>query len=225
MGISKRDKRFLMLGLSAVFIFILAQYVCIPFYNSEMEIREKIQLLELTNEKYTKILEKREDVVSKLNQLKRKESKTSNQLLLKGETTSLAAAEMQKMLEKLSSSSDIELKRVRVRDTKEIGDFLSIPVELRFTTDLKKMTDFLSKIKNSNKLITISRFKVSVKNRRDPKLLIVTMWANGFMEQPTETLLIHPLTLRRHIYHEYFESTLHNDYGAYSLWHNRKCFF
>jgi Tfp pilus assembly protein PilO len=174
-----------MLGLSAVFIFILAQYVCIPFYNSEMEIREKIQLLELTNEKYNKILEKRNDVVSKLNQLKRKESKTSNQLLLKGETTSLAAAEMQKMLEKLSSSSDIELKRVKVKESKEIGDFLTIPVELRFTTDLKKMTDFLNKIKNSNKLITISRFRIRVRRRRDPKLLIVTMWANGFMEQPT----------------------------------------
>lgn len=185
MGISKRDKRFLMLGLSAVFLFILVQYVCIPFYNSEMQIRETIQSLEQTHEKYRKILIKRDQVVSRLNQLKQEESKTSNKLLLKGTTTSLAAAEMQKMLEKLSNSSDIELKRVKVQEAKEIGNFLSIPVELRFTTDLQKMTDFLSKIKDSNKLITISRFRIRVKRRRDPKLLIVTMWANGFMEQPT----------------------------------------
>lgn len=185
MNLSKRDKRFLRLGLSAVLVFVFVQYVFIPFYNSEMEIREKIQSLELTHEKYRKILLKREDVVNKLNQLKQEENKISNQWLLKGTTASLAAAEMQKMLEKLSKDSDIELKRVKVRESKETGDFLSIPVELRFTTDLKKMTDFLSKIKKSNKLITISRFRIRVKRRRDPKLLIVTMWANGFMDLPT----------------------------------------
>lgn len=185
MGMSKRDKRFLMLGLSAVFIFILVQYVCIPFYHSEMEIREKIQSLELTHETYRKILIKRDDVAHKLNQLKQEESKISDQLLLKGTTPSLAAAEMQRMLEKLSHSSDIELKRVKVQEAKETEDLLSIPVELRFTTDLKKMTDFLSKIKNSNKLITIKRVRIRVRRQRDPKLLIVTMWANGFMKQPT----------------------------------------
>jgi len=150
-----------------------------------MEIRERIQLMELNNEKYQKILRKRDEIENKLNRLRRKDNELDSKLL-KGNTPSLAAAEMQKMLEKLSKASDLELKSVKVKKPEEIGDFLSIPIEVRFTTDLKKTTKFLKGIEKHNKLITISRLRIYVKRRRKPKLLIITMMVRGFMEEAVE---------------------------------------
>ena len=182
MVISKRDKKFLRLGVLAVIIFVVVQYVFIPFYNREMEIREKIQLMELTNEKYTKIVSQRNKIENKLTQLKREKNRLDSKLL-EANTTSLAAAKLQKTLEKISHASDLELKSVKVRTPEEIEDFISIPIELRFTTDLKRTTKFLKGIEKHNKLITISRLRVSVKRRRKPKLLIVTMVVRGYMEE------------------------------------------
>ena len=185
MAISKRDKNFIKLGITAVITFVLALYVLIPFYKSEMEIREKIQLMELTNEKYMKILNQRDKVEKKLNRLIREKSSIGNKLL-EGNTTSLAAAKMQKILEKISRASEVELKSVKVRDPEEIEDFISIPVELRFITDLKKTTKFLKGIEQNKKLMIISKFRISARRRRDPKLLTVTLLVKGFMENAEE---------------------------------------
>ena len=59
MRISKRDKRFLQLGLLAVLLFIFSRYLLIPFYQQEMALREKIERMELTYEQYNKILLKK----------------------------------------------------------------------------------------------------------------------------------------------------------------------
>ena len=182
MAISKRDKNFIRLGIIAVITFALLHYVLIPFYNSEMEVREKIQQMELTHEKYMKILNQRDEVERKLNQLIQEKSRVGNQLL-KGNTTSLAAAKLQKILEKISKVSDVELKSVKVRSPEEIEEFVSIPIQLRFITDLKKITRLLREIEENNKLMIISKFRINVKRRRAPKLLIVNMVVRGFMKE------------------------------------------
>jgi len=182
LAISKRDKRFLRLGVLAIIIFVVIQYVFIPFYHREIAIRERIKLLELTKEKYQKIISKRDEIEEKINQLRLKENRLDNKLL-KGNTPSLAAAEMQKMLEKLSNTSDLELKRVKVQKPEKVGEFLSIPIEVRLTTDLKKTMKFLKGIEKSNKLMVISKLRIYAKRRRDPKLLIVRLVVKGFMEE------------------------------------------
>ena len=181
MAISKRDKNFIKLGITAIIIFAVVRYVLIPFYNSEMGIREKINKMELTYEKCERIINQRDKLEKKLNQLIRQESRVDNKLL-EGNTTSLAAAKLQKILEKISKASDVELKSVKVKTPEEFEYFTSIPIELRFTTDLDKTTKLLERIELNNKLMIVSKFRISAKRRRDPKLLIVTLLVKGFME-------------------------------------------
>jgi Tfp pilus assembly protein PilO len=180
MRISKRDKRFLQLGLLAVLLFIFSRYILIPFYQQEISLREEIEGMELTYEQYKKILLKKDDIEKQLSQIKQKKNKITSQFL-RGDTPALAAAELQRILEQIAKSSEVKLKRVRVRDSDEVGEFLSIPIEVRMTTDLQKVTKFLEGIKNSNKFLYVGKLKISVKNRRDPKSLIVTMTVNGLI--------------------------------------------
>jgi Tfp pilus assembly protein PilO len=180
MRISKRDKRFLQLGLLAVLLFIVTKYLLVPFYQQEISLREEIERMELTHEQYKKILLKRDDIEKQLSQIKQQKNKITSQFL-RGDTPALAAAELQRILEQIAKTSEVELKSVRVRDSDEVGEFLSIPIEVRMTTDLQKVTQFLEGIKKSNKFLYVGKLKISVKNRRDPKSLIVTMTVNGLI--------------------------------------------
>jgi len=185
MNISKRDKRFLTIGALALLLFIIFNYVITPFVESEKNIREGTEQKEMTLQKFEKIIAERAEVEKQLAQIKRKQTQL-NAKLLTGSTPSLASAEMQKMLEKISSTHDLELKSVKVQDAEKVGDFLTIPLEIRLQTDLDRTRKFLADIEKNQKYLIVPTLKISVQNQRDPKEVIVTMVVTGFFmkEEP-----------------------------------------
>lgn len=179
MKIAKRDKKVLMIGALSVVLILIINYVIIPFIESEKDIRERTQQKEMVLQKYEKIMKQREKIEKRLSQLKGKQNQLSRKLL-KGSTPSLAAAEMQKVLEKLSKTHSLEMKSVKVKNEEEKGEFLAIPLEIRFVTDLHRTRKFLADLEKNPKYLTIPKLKISVKNQRDPKEVIVTLVVTGF---------------------------------------------
>jgi Tfp pilus assembly protein PilO len=178
-NISRRDKRFLTVGAVALLLFLVVNYVIIPFMESEREIREGTEQKEVTLEKFEKIIAGRAEVEKQLAQVKKKQTQL-NAKLLTGSTPSLAAADMQKMLEKISGTHDLELKSVKVQDGEKQGDLLTIPLEIRLQTDLERTRKFLADIEKNQKYLIVPSLKISVQNQRDPKEVIVTMVVTGF---------------------------------------------
>ncbi|MCK5255309.1 MAG: type 4a pilus biogenesis protein PilO [Deltaproteobacteria bacterium] len=179
MKISKRDKKILTVGALAVVLIFVVTYVIVPFIESEMDIRERTQQKEMVLQKYEKIMNQRDEVEKELDQLRGKQNKLKKRLL-KGSTPSLAAAEMQKVLEKISKKHELELKSVKVKDEEEKGEFLAIPLEVRLITDLNRTRKFLADLEKNAKCLVIPKLKISVKNQRDPKEVIVTLVVTGF---------------------------------------------
>ena len=179
MKISKRDKKILTIGVLAVALILIMNYVLFPFIEGEKDIRERTQQKEMVLQKYEKIINQREEIEKKLNQLRGKQNQL-NRKLLKGSTPSLAAAEMQKTLEGISRAHDLELKSVKVKDAEERGEFLAIPLEIRLTTDLNRTRKFLADLEKNSKYLIIPQLRISVKNQRDPKEVIVTLVVTGF---------------------------------------------
>jgi len=178
-NLSKRDKRFVTVGAAALLLFLVVNYIIVPFIQSEGEIRDGTEQKEVTLEKFEKIIAGRAEVEKQLAQVKKKQSQL-NAKLLTGSTPSLAAAEMQKMLEKISAAHDLELKSVKVQDGEKQGDLLTIPLEIRLQTDLDRTRKFLADIEKNQKYLVVPSLKISVQNQRDPKEVIVTMVVTGF---------------------------------------------
>ena len=179
MNISKRDKKVLIAGGLAVALFLVITYVIAPFIESENDIQEETEQKEMLLQKYERVIGQREEIEKKLAKMKMEQSDL-NKKLLKGDTPSLAAADMQKMLENISKKHDLELKSVKVQDAEEIGEFLAIPLEIRLTTDLNSTRKFLADLEKNPKYLIIPKLKISVQNQRDPKEVIVTLVVTGF---------------------------------------------
>jgi len=179
LNIAKRDKKFLVGGALASVLFLIITYVIAPFIESEKEIQEGTQQKEMILQKYERIINQRGEVEKKLAQLRGKQNEVSR-ALLQGGTPSLAAAEMQKILEKMSSTHELELKSVKVQDAEERGAFLAIPIEVRLITDLNRTRKFLADLEKNQKYFTIPQLRISLQNQRDPKEVIVTLVITGF---------------------------------------------
>ncbi len=179
MNISKRDKKFLTVGALALLLFLVINYVIVPFIESEREIREGTEQREVTLENYERIIAGRAEVERQLAQVKKKQAQLHAKLLT-GSTPSLAAADMQKMLEKIAGAHDLEMKSVKVQDGEKQGDLLTIPLEIRLQTDLGRTSKFLADIEKNQKYLIVPSLKISVQNQRDPKEVIVTMVVAGF---------------------------------------------
>ena len=179
MNISKRDKKFLTVGALALLLFLVINYVIVPFIESEREIREGTEQREVTLENYERIIAGRAEVERQLAQVKKKQAQLHAKLLT-GSTPSLAGADMQKMLEKIAGAHDLEMKSVKVQDGEKQGDLLTIPLEIRLQTDLGRTSKFLADIEKNQKYLIVPSLKISVQNQRDPKEVIVTMVVAGF---------------------------------------------
>jgi len=184
-NISKRDKRFLTVGALALLLFLVITYIIMPFIESEREIREGTEQKEVTLEKFERIIAGRAEVEKQLAQVKKKQTQLNSKLLT-GSTPSLAAAEMQKMLEKIAGTHDLEMKSVKVQDGEKQGDLLTIPLEIRLQTDLERTRKFLADIEKNQKYFIVPSLKISVQNQRDPKEVIVTMVITGFFMKEEE---------------------------------------
>jgi Tfp pilus assembly protein PilO len=184
-NISRRDKKFLTVGALALLLFLVINYIILPFIQSEREIREGTEQKEVTLEQYERIIAGRAEVEKQLAQVKKKQTQL-NAKLLTGSTPSLAAADMQKMLEKIAATHDLEMKSVKVQDGEKQGDLLTIPLEIRLQTDLERTRKFLADIEKSQKYLIVPSLKISVQNQRDPKEVIVTMVVTGFFMKEEE---------------------------------------
>jgi Tfp pilus assembly protein PilO len=180
--ITARDKRFLLAGAAAVGLFVLIKFILFPAVDKFSSQKEELAFKEATVAKYTRIIGKQDELQKKLRLLKKDDLKISNSLL-KGETPSLSAADIQKTVDRIATSSNIEIQSVKIMESGKQGDLVTVPIQVRFTTDLSRMKNFIYSIETGQKLLTIPNLKISVRNRREPREVIVTAVVCGFMKK------------------------------------------
>jgi len=182
MKITPRDKTFIIAGAIAVCVFMLVKFVIFPAVDNFTGQQEDLAVKEQTVEQYTRIIGRQAELQKKLKLLKKDEIKINNSLL-KGETPSLSAADIQKSIDRIATSSNIEIQSVKILDSGKQGEFVTVPIQVRFTSDLNRMKNFIYSIETSQKLLTIPNLKISVRNRREPREIIVTVVVCGYMKK------------------------------------------
>ncbi len=181
MKLTPRDKKYLIAGAVVAALLLMLKYAILPVYDKVSFQKKDIALKEITLDKYLKIIEKQAEVQKALSLLTIK-SRKIEQSLLKGGTPSLAAADIQKIADTIAEQSSVTVKSVKVMDPGEQEEFITIPIQITFESDLTKTCDFIERIEKSPKLLTISELKIRVKNRRQGGKIAVTLKIVGFMK-------------------------------------------
>jgi Tfp pilus assembly protein PilO len=178
---SSRNKNYSIVLIVVVVLFVLIKFIVFPLLDKVSEQRTSITFKEQSLEKYVKAVKTKGSLQLKLRKLK-KESRKRTSSFLKGETPSLSAADLQKIIDGIAEENGVKIKSVKVLDSIQQKGLTAIPIQTMFNCDLTMLEKFTSSIENNKKLLTIPELKIRVKNKRKPAGISVTMIITGFVQ-------------------------------------------
>lgn len=152
---------YILVGGGVILLLGLA-YRLFPLLGN-MSSNEETILKERQVAKYRKVIQERTKLEERFASLKR----TLEQLesgVFSGETPSLAAADIQKIVDEITSRSDVSIKEVRVSKPEQSSfeNYLSIPVEFSFTCRIRQLKEILYRIGASAKYLTVSKLQLNL---------------------------------------------------------------
>lgn len=179
------NRRRYVLIVAAVLIVVGVIYRFYPDLRGLISSKEEIMLIEAKIVKYRKAVDSGKDLRPKLAGLKKHLDSLESRLLT-GKTPSLAGVEVQEIIQKIASKSNLSLQRVRALEPKELNKsgYLTIPVDFALSPNIRKLKEILYGIESSHIFLKVTELKVRY-HRSLKYALQCQLTVTGLMKKPT----------------------------------------
>lgn len=181
MKISVREKIYLALGGGALILTGFYLYVVTPLYQGYLDIKLEIVNKSEILSRYHHLWNNREAAEKKLKAIQIQDG-TLRDMFLKEKNESLAAAELQKVIEGFSVQSNVEISSAKVMGARSAGTFKEITIQLAIKSSLKNLRKFLYLVENSRKYLNIEEINLRVLGFKGLEKLESRMKISGFLK-------------------------------------------
>lgn len=171
-------------GLVGIAVALLVYtFGIIPLWEAKKRADEEMGLKQRVIWKYAEIIRDRRAVEEALDRA-RKQSGEIQKRLLPGETPQLGAANLQDMVKRLSEKNGISLRSFRILETKEMGVYRRIALQIDFapTNSLGSLGEFVYDLEHQEKELMISEMDLLIFNPRMPNTIQGNMIISGLMK-------------------------------------------
>jgi hypothetical protein len=157
--VGKRTNYILIGG--GVLLFLGLAYRLSPLLGN-MSSNEEMVLKERQVAKYRKVIQEKTKLEERFSSLTQTLEGVKSGVF-KGETPSLAAADIQKIVGEITNRSDVSIKEVRVLKPEQSSfeNYLSIPVEFSFNCSIRQLKEILNHIDTSAKYLAVSKIQLN----------------------------------------------------------------
>jgi hypothetical protein len=178
-----KERKYILIG-GGVLLLLGLLYRFFPIIQDLQPAGSEIILKKQQIAKYLKKIQKRDKLESRLTTLNRNLARAELGLLT-GETTALAAVDIQNILSEITKKIDIEIKTMRVIKSVDLENmnYLSIPVQFTLKSTIRQLKDLLYKIESSPKFLTISNIKIRNTSGKQPEQIQSTITVSGFLKK------------------------------------------
>ena len=178
-------ERKIILIVGAILLILGAIYRFSPGIISAVSASDEIEMKKNHLAKYLRIAAQRDRSVDENVYFKR----TLNQMesrLLKGKTPTLAAVEIQDILNGIGQLGNVNFMSMQVMKPEEGEDseYIRLPVRFSMNADIVQLKDIIYQIEASSKLLVISELDAKVARSRDGYLIRSTITVEGVMRTP-----------------------------------------
>ncbi len=186
MNITEKEKIYLAVGGAALILAAVYLYVFTPIYDGYLETKAEIPLKTELLTRYQVLWKKRAAVEEKLKKAQKK-YQDLEKIFLQGKTQSLAAAELQKIVEQLARQSSLEVSSSKVMGSKTISAFEKISLQLGAKCSLKDLKKFLFLVGSGKKYLNIDEIDVRAINTKGLEKLEARIQVSGYMKSHSPT--------------------------------------
>jgi len=177
-----RERKYLLIGGMLV-LLVGAVYRFYPSFSNLFTAPEDLTFKETELLKYKKVLQKKNALEAQFLSAQNGLARAEAALLSQG-TPSLAAVEIQNMINELGEQKKIEIKSMRVLkpERPDQGEYMTVPVQVTMTASIRQLKDVLFRIENSQTLLRVSSMRIRQSNAKRPEELFCTLVVEGFMK-------------------------------------------
>jgi hypothetical protein len=178
-----KERKIILIG-GAVLLFLAAVYrfypLIDPMFSGSDDIRMKQELIG----RYQNVAARSEQVDADHVRIRRILSRVESGLL-SGATESLAAVEIQNIINTIAAANKIKIDTMQVMRTREAEDagYAMIPVRFAFGSDIPQLKDLLYGIESHDKLLIVSEIDMGVSAGRRTEDLRSTITVEGVMKK------------------------------------------
>lgn len=181
MKVTNKEKNILYAAASLIGLILLYLLVFKPIYVRHLDIKYQVENKKSLLNRYKAIL-MREDKLKERVTYIRKEFEQLDTLLLTGTKPSLAASELQALVEKLAKKANVKIKNFRNQKPNEKNDFYQIPIEMNIESSLRELKDIIFNIENSSKFLLVSDLSIRLTTPGNPEKLESKLTIEGFLK-------------------------------------------
>jgi len=176
-----RDKKILLAGGIFVVFWLLFVVIAEPTYlenkRAEQKIKEKILFIQ----KYYEIINQKSYYQAK--NIKNKQTRTTlNQRFFNQANPTLAASEKQRLIERLSNQTGVNIIRFSVDKPKYMESLLTISTKVTIRSKLRNLTKFINVLESHQKFMVIEEMAIQRINKTDLEELQAQLTISGFIK-------------------------------------------
>jgi len=176
-----RDKKILLAGGIFIVFWLLFVVIAEPTYlenkRAEQKIKEKILFIQ----KYYEILNQKSYYQAK--NIKNKKIRTTlNQRFFNQANPTLAASEKQRLIERLSNQTGVNIIRFSVDKPKYMESLLTISTKVTIRSKLRNLTKFINVLESHQKFMVIEEMAIQRINKTDLEELQAQLTISGFIK-------------------------------------------
>jgi len=180
----KAEKRTKYLLIAGALLLILALVYRLFPYISSLSVKEETILKERQLAKYRELIQEKSLLEEKFLSLKKADEQLQSGVFIR-ETPALAAADIQKILNDITSESGISMKTVRVL-TPEISSlqkYNSIPVEFTVACNIRQLKNLLYRIDISPMYLRVSKIQINAAEGDRDEEIYANLTVCGIMKK------------------------------------------
>ncbi len=176
-----RDKKILLAGGIFIVFWLLFVVIAEPTYlenkRAEQKIKEKILFIQ----KYYEVLNQKSYYQAK--NIKNKQTRTTlNQRFFNQANPTLAASEKQRLIERLSNQTGVNIIRFSVDKPKYMESLLTISTKVTIRSKLRNLTKFINVLESHQKFMVIEEMAIQRINKTDLEELQAQLTISGFIK-------------------------------------------
>ncbi len=161
--LSNKQQRWLAVGLLAAVVFLVAAVIFIPWYSAFKSTMEEFDDLMFRVKRYERVIASRDEVLRKVEQGRAEINALG--YFYSQETSSLAAAELQKRIKAIVKRAGGDISSTQVLPHKERDELLQITVKVKLSGDMEMLRSLLYDIEVEKPLMSIVEISITPKAR------------------------------------------------------------
>ena len=177
-----KERKYILIG-GAVLLFFGMIYRFYPGIHGLVSISDEIAIKKNHIEKYINVVNQRDRIDKERLNLNRIINRVESGLFT-GKTPSLAAVELQNILNEIAHANNVKINTMQVLKETEPGEqvYIKIPVRFSFNSNVLQLKEILYEIEASSKLLIITEMNVDLLRSKQGGQIRSTITVQGIMK-------------------------------------------